>query len=146
MSPIVTLGVRAMTPSEVRGTGTVKYVNLDSPYYGIWVDRDGIYDPINLASAFMVDGLRIRFSAITHPEAWTPHYSQNAIELTSIELLGDVNSDMKVDSTDVFILVMAFGSQPADVEWDSKADLNYDNFINIADAILLAGNYGTQVM
>jgi parallel beta-helix repeat protein len=60
--------------------------------------------------------------------------------------LGDLNLDMKVDLADSFIFVLAFGSQPISLEWDSRADLNGDCSVNILDAIILGNNFGKSYL
>ncbi len=57
-------------------------------------------------------------------------------------LVGDVNSDMKVDILDAILLVNAFDSTPLDPNWNPNANLNNDDVVNILDAIILAAHYG----
>jgi len=45
------------------GTGTVKYLDLELGFYGIFSDDGEHYDPVNLDEEFKVDGLRVRFTA-----------------------------------------------------------------------------------
>jgi parallel beta-helix repeat protein len=56
--------------------------------------------------------------------------------------LADLNLDTKVDLADSFILLPAFGSQPASLEWNPRADLNGDLKVDILDAIILSINFG----
>lgn len=63
------------------------------------------------------------------------------ISVTNI-LAGDHNQDGTVNSTDAGILSTAFGASPNAANWNSIADINGDNVVDICDAIILAGNYG----
>lgn len=105
-------------------------------------------NPINLPSMYAKDGLQVRFTGNEidpHDLMFIEPTPCPYVELTSVELLGDLNGDMKVNSTDAYLFVMAYGSRPGDSKWNPNADLNYDNSTDIADAILLARNYGKQV-
>ena len=55
---------------------------------------------------------------------------------------GDLNSDGKVNISDLFIVAKAYGTKPEDPKWNPLADLNNDNIINILDLIHVARNYG----
>jgi hypothetical protein len=59
-----------------------------------------------------------------------------------IKLMGDLNSDGKVDIKDLVLLVKAFGSYPGHPRWDPNADLNGDNKVDIKDLVLLIKAYG----
>jgi archaellum component FlaF (FlaF/FlaG flagellin family) len=59
-----------------------------------------------------------------------------------IKLMGDVNSDGKVDIKDLVLLVKAFGSFPGHPRWNPDTDLNNDNKVDIRDLVLLLKNYG----
>jgi hypothetical protein len=57
-------------------------------------------------------------------------------------LEGDCNNDDVVDIYDFGILADAYGSVPANANWDVRADLNNDSAVNIYDFGLLADSYG----
>jgi parallel beta-helix repeat protein len=57
-------------------------------------------------------------------------------------LIGDVNHDGIVNSTDLALLVQAFGSTSASSNWNPDADLDKDNLIDAKDLRLLGKNYG----
>jgi len=57
----------------------------------------------------------------------------------------DINGDGRVDKYDAMILMAAYASMPASVNWNAKADLNSDNRVDIYDALLFAANYGNSV-
>jgi hypothetical protein len=98
---------------------------------------------MNLPSTFSVDQLKVRFTANLTGD-FTLH-GMEAIVLNSISLLGDLDGDLKVNFVDAYWLEQAFGSQPSSFGWNPAADLNFDNVVNVADAILLASNYGARL-
>lgn len=59
-----------------------------------------------------------------------------------VPLHEDLNRDGKVDVFDLIIVGIAFGSTPADLNWDPRADLKPDNIIDIYDIVLVAANFG----
>lgn len=63
------------------------------------------------------------------------------ISVTNI-LAGDCNQDGTVDYSDAAIFSTALGASPNSAHWNSNADVNGDDAIDIYDAIILAGNYG----
>lgn len=58
---------------------------------------------------------------------------------------GDINGDLKVDIYDVILGVDAYGSAPADPNWDPRCDLvkPYGK-INIFDIVMICINYGEE--
>jgi hypothetical protein len=57
-------------------------------------------------------------------------------------LLGDVNFDGAVNSTDVALINHAYGSYPGSPEWNPLFDLNGDNVIDSLDVTICNHNYG----
>lgn len=55
---------------------------------------------------------------------------------------GDVNGDFRVDITDAFLLLDAFGSVQGQPNWNPNADLDKNGIVDMADAEVLANNYG----
>jgi hypothetical protein len=55
---------------------------------------------------------------------------------------GDVNSDGKVNISDIAVAAEAFGTSPGHMRWKRAADQNRDNKVNMVDLILIAGNLG----
>lgn len=47
----------------IKGTGTVKYINLEGGFYGIITDNGKKIYPINLPNEYKTDGLRVKFKA-----------------------------------------------------------------------------------
>jgi PKD repeat protein len=64
--------------------------------------------------------------------------------IISISLLGDLNSDGRVNIEDIAIVARSFYSLPGDERWNEKADLNHDNIINILDITIVAKEYGKK--
>jgi hypothetical protein len=63
----------------------------------------------------------------------------------NIKIMGDVNGDDVVDMYDVLLASKAFGSRPADINWNPDCDLNRDNVIDIFDLLKLAANFGRKI-
>ena len=63
----------------------------------------------------------------------------------AVELIGDINSDGKVDVKDVYEAAIAFGAKPGESRWDSKADLNGNNEIDLADLFIICQHFGQTV-
>ncbi|MCX8095831.1 MAG: S8 family serine peptidase, partial [Caldisericia bacterium] len=59
-------------------------------------------------------------------------------------LLGDINSDNRVDSEDLIIFALSFGTKLGEPNYNEKCDLNGDGKIDAEDLLLLAQNFGTQ--
>lgn len=71
----------------IRGTGTVTYIGVEEGFYGIITVNNGHWDPINLPSEFMVDGLRVEFRAIITHGVYNIHMWGTIIYLISIKKL-----------------------------------------------------------
>jgi hypothetical protein len=63
-------------------------------------------------------------------------------ETFQVILVGDTNGDKYVNIKDIVIVGVAFGTQPGDSNWDSRADINKDKFVNIKDMVLASSNFG----
>lgn len=70
-------------------------------------------------------------------------YTAN-VSVNEKTLLGDLNSDGKVNITDISIVAIAFGSYDGEPRWNEKCDLNYDKTINILDLTIVATQYGKE--
>jgi hypothetical protein len=57
-------------------------------------------------------------------------------------ILGDINSDLTVNSADLIPLQQAYGAIPISPNWNLSADLNKDGKIDAVDLHLLSRNYG----
>lgn len=54
----------------------------------------------------------------------------------------DLNSDGKVNMLDLTILARAFGSRPGQFRWNTNADLDKNQIIDIRDAFPIGKNFG----
>lgn len=67
--------------------------------------------------------------------------TDGAVEIKT-PLLGDINHDGTVNSLDLALLKQAYGSSPGSPNWNSNADLNKDNIIDVLDQRMLGKDYG----
>jgi nitrous oxidase accessory protein len=61
---------------------------------------------------------------------------------TYVPLVGDINSDGKVDMKDVGIVAQAFGSFCNDPRWNPFSDMDKNGIIDLRDIALVAKNFG----
>jgi parallel beta-helix repeat protein len=59
--------------------------------------------------------------------------------------LCDINKDGEVNIQDLFIVAKAWQAKPGDEHWDSRADLDGNDLINIIDLYEVAKDYGETV-
>jgi PKD repeat protein len=57
-------------------------------------------------------------------------------------LIGDINSDGKVNIQDISIVAIAYGTSEGEPRWNPNCDLNHDTIINILDLSIVATQYG----
>lgn len=69
----------------VEGTGTITYLGFEGGFYGITSGSDGRWDPMNLPSDFMKDGLRVKYRAKLRKDLSSFHMWGVIVELISIE-------------------------------------------------------------
>ena len=60
----------------------------------------------------------------------------------SIVLIGDVDNDGVVSILDVLRLVQAYGTSTSEAGFDATCDFNHDGEIDLADLVMMAGNFG----
>ncbi len=65
---------------------------------------------------------------------------------TICDTFGDLNKDGKIDIKDLAIVTAALGSFPGHPRWNSKADVNLDNEVNVVDMSLVAGHFGESCL
>jgi len=58
--------------------------------------------------------------------------------------LPDVNGDGTVDIFDLVAVAAAYGSEPGDSNWDSRADVNGDGIVDIFDLVIISMHYGAE--
>lgn len=59
-----------------------------------------------------------------------------------VTMPGDLNGDFRCNYKDLYILAIAYGSDPTKPNWDLYADINGDGKVNCKDLYILAINYG----
>ena len=57
----------------------------------------------------------------------------------------DINNDGIVDTKDIAIVSLAFGSFPGHLKWNPDADVNADLKVDIKDVAIVASYFGTQM-
>ena len=60
------------------------------------------------------------------------------------ELVEDINGDGIVDIIDIMIVAEAFASYPGHPRWNSNADVDGSNSVNIGDVIQVLNAFGTS--
>ena len=60
----------------------------------------------------------------------------------SVTVMGDINNDGIVNLFDAITTSLAWGTTPTDEYWDSDADLNHDEQIDILDAARVTAHWG----
>ena len=55
---------------------------------------------------------------------------------------GDSNGDNNINILDISLLISAYGSSEGGPDWNPHCDFNRDGYVNILDAVALAGNFG----
>jgi parallel beta-helix repeat protein len=106
------------------------YTGLDQfsgPYQNL-TGSDGVGD-----TPLVIDGNNIDRYPLMEP--WTEASS----------LVGDVNSDGKVDMKDVGYVARRFMCVPGDPLWDSMSDMNGDEKINMVDIGTVARHFGESL-
>ena len=76
------LGCDIMGP-DLEGRGTIRYVDLEGGCWGLLTDED-LFEPINLASEFRVDGLLVVFEAERREDMASPCMMGPIVELSKI--------------------------------------------------------------
>lgn len=74
-------------------------------------------------------------------QAYDVYYGLYNLSL-NVKIAGDINSDGRVNAKDAVLLGVAFGSQPADSNWNTNADIDIDGFVNAKDATILGAHFG----
>ena len=76
-----------MPPIFWSGTGEVKYIDLEGGFYGIVSNDGGHFDPINLPSEFMNDGLQINFEVKILQDQVSFHMWGTLVEILEIGVM-----------------------------------------------------------
>lgn len=57
-------------------------------------------------------------------------------------LITDIDEDGKVSIVDIFLVILAYGSEPGDENWDPRADIDKSGKVNIVDVYLVIMDFG----
>lgn len=71
----------------IKGTGTIRYAEVEGGFYEIHADNGESYDPINLPSSYAKDGIRVKFTVRYRPDMVSIHMSGKIVEILKIEKL-----------------------------------------------------------
>jgi Ca2+-binding EF-hand superfamily protein len=85
-----------------------------------------------------------RWVAVSVASAFVLMYLAMAIA-PAFALVGDVNGDGKVRVDDVFLVVLAFGSNVGEPRYDPRCDLNGDGKIRVDDLFIVVQHFGEHV-
>jgi hypothetical protein len=79
-------------PRIIKGIGTVRYIDLEGGFYGIF-GRDGSHcDPVNLPAEFAIDGLCVQFRGRILKDAVSYHMWGKIVQLIDIEGIGCISA------------------------------------------------------
>jgi hypothetical protein len=79
---------------------------------------------------------------------WLPvftYVTNRAINDTLELSLSDLNKDGTIDIFDIVIIAVAFGSEPADPNWNIIADINNDGIVDIFDLVVVALHFAETI-
>jgi hypothetical protein len=122
-------------PPFPEGNGTIATLRFRSIYQELYLDRSSGKLPkscdLALADTLILDT----------DENEIPHDVQNGLYTIWPRHIADLNIDGKVDLKDVYILQVAFGTNPTRPRWNPIADINKDSKIDLRDALKLYRAY-----
>jgi len=73
--------------------------------------------------------------------AWpVAHYTEDGIVMVTYK--GDIDLDGDVDIFDIVRMILSYGSEEGDPEYDPACDLDKDGDVDIFDIVIAVGNYG----
>jgi len=90
----------------------------------------------------MIDAIVVDWENTMHtPPAFT--LEQGTAELLPVPTVpGDINGDFRCNYKDLYILAVAYGSDPIKPNWNPNADINVDDKVDYKDLYILVTNYG----
>ena len=96
--------------------------NMDSGKYDVWVDinQNNVFDEVDVLNN-----------------------QTNGVFAFRVLILGDIDGDERVDSTDLSHLSSAFGRAMGNQDWNRYCDFNVDLRVDVKDLHTLGRNYGT---
>ncbi len=114
-----------------------------------WDDHDPLnldFLVHNLAFLMDADGMRtlISHQGVNYIDMQTG--ISQYLQQQGVNPIGDCDGDGDVDDADIDIIEAAYGSIPGDSNWDMRADIVIDNWVNIFDLDTAAEHYGEKGM
>lgn len=143
----------------VFSNSTVTAFNFDQLYKEMTFDASGESGTIGSSStafskellngtiAVLVNGKAVYYSLFentTHNFLCFKYEHTTKTIKVRLTVLADVNGDRKVNIVDIFIVILAFGSNPTHPKWNPLADLNHDNQVNVVDMFIAIQNFGEE--
>jgi len=107
---------------------------------GVREDLGGLWTIPTLVTIDQEGYIRYIHEGLTGPRT----LSEEIGYIISRVLIGDINGDLKVDITDLYLVAKAFGSRPGDERWNEAVDLNNDEVISIVDLYMVSKEYGKR--
>ena len=74
----------------IKGTGTIRYVDLEGGFYGLVAEDGAKYDPTPLPDSLQVDGLSVRFR-VKEKDVMTTRMWGTPVEVVEVERIGNEN-------------------------------------------------------
>ena len=65
-------------------TATIRYIELEGGFYGIFSDDGRRFDPLNLPREYAADGLRVKVAGRTVPDRLSFHMWGTVVQIESI--------------------------------------------------------------
>jgi parallel beta-helix repeat protein len=66
----------------------------------------------------------------------------NYTSWVTVTIPGDIDGDFIVKLADLALLAQAYGSEPADLNWNPNADIDGNGIVGLSDLVALAQHYG----
>ncbi|MBN2572339.1 MAG: protease inhibitor I42 family protein [Ignavibacteriales bacterium] len=131
-------------------TGTVRYVELEGGFYGIYADNGEHYDPINLPEEFKIDGLRIEFTFIKRDDLASFHMWGCLIEIKDVKAKSNLlNEGFEIEVNQTF-QVELISNVTTGYSWtwtnkDSVSILDTVGYEYVLDKPILMGSGGKEI-
>lgn len=74
---------------RINKSGVIKFINLESGFYGIIGDDGKNYQPVNLSNEFKVDGMKIKFEGRLRKNLSTIYMWGEPVEILKVEKINN---------------------------------------------------------